>query len=48
MSSLDESWVFDGVPRKLGECLAELDDALSLHLEVTLLGHRSVPSVRTE
>jgi len=43
MSSLNECRVCDRVPRELGEGLTELGDALSLHLEVTLLGHSSVP-----
>jgi len=39
MSSLDVGRVFDSVPRDLRESRTEGADALSLHLEVTLLRH---------
>ena len=45
MSGLDEGGVFEGTPRKLGERLPVGEDALGLHLEATLLGHRGVPDV---
>lgn len=44
MCSLNESRVFDNAARKLREGLAELGDALSLHLKVTLLCHGSIPA----
>ena len=41
---LDVRRVLDRVAGQLGEGLAELGDALLLHLEVALLRHRSVPA----
>lgn len=46
MRRLNESWILNRVPRQLRERLAEVSDALSLHLEVTLLCHRSIPTTQ--
>lgn len=37
MSGLNEGWILDGTPRKLGESFAVTEDTLGLHLESTLL-----------
>ena len=42
VGGLDKGGVLDNTTGKLGESLAELVDALGLHLEVTLLGHGNV------
>jgi len=46
MSSLDVGRIFDSVPRDLRESRAEGADALSLHLEVTLLRHGWIPTTQ--
>lgn len=45
VSRLDVGWVRQSTPRKLRECLPELEDTLGLHLEPTLLRHGRVPAV---
>lgn len=44
MSCLNESRVFDNIPRELRKGLAELVNSLSLHFEVTLLSHCGIPA----
>ena len=44
MLCLDECRVLYSIPRKLGERLAVFVDTLSLHFEMTLLRHASVPA----
>ena len=44
MSSLNELGVLESSSWQLRESVAERSDALSLHLEATLLGHGSIPT----
>ena len=44
MRGLNVSRVLNGAPRQLREGFAELESALSLHLEPTLLRHGGVKS----
>ena len=44
MFCLDECRVLYRIPGELRECFAEFVDALSLHLEMTLLRHARVPA----
>lgn len=48
VGSLDVCRILDDASRKLRECIPESGDTLGLHLEPTLLGHRRIPTVRSE
>lgn len=45
MFGLDVCGILDDTAGELGEGFAEFVDTLSLHFEMTLLGHRGIPAV---